>query len=297
MDNIIFGIRPVAEAVESGKQIEKLYIRKGAEGALMTELRDLCFRHRIRVQEVPVEKLNRLVRGNHQGVVAQIAAIEYVELTDILERVPDDETPLVVLFDGVTDVRNFGAIARSAECAGAHGLIVPLKNAAPVNAEAIRSSAGALTTIPVCRVGSIRNTLKQLQTEGFQVVAATEKSRKLLYDADFRRPTVIVMGAEDTGISKEVLKLCDEQLAIPLIGHIESLNVSACRDALRGGPPAHRRVALGEECPPHRALRRKGGRVPSAENWGGWCGRGFCPPLWPGFRRMPPSLPHPNKIP
>ena len=131
------------------------------------------------------------------------------------------------LFDGVTDVRNFGAIARSAECAGAHGLITPLKNSAPVNAEAIRSSAGALTAIPVCRVGSVRNTLKQLQSEGFQVVAATEKSRKLLYDADFRKPTVIVMGAEDTGISKEVLKLCDEQLAIPLIGHIESLNVSA----------------------------------------------------------------------
>ena len=206
MDNIIFGIRPVAEAIEAGKQIEKLYIRKGAEGQLMSELRDLCFRHKVRVQEVPVEKLNRLTRGNHQGVVAQISAIEY---------------------DGVTDVRNFGAIARSAECAGAHGLITPLKNSAPVNAEAIRSSAGALTAIPVCRVGSIRNTVKLLQTEGFQIVAATEKSRKLLYDADFRKPTALVMGAEDTGISKEVLKLCDEQLAIPLIGHIESLNVSA----------------------------------------------------------------------
>ena len=192
--NLIFGIRPVAEAIEAGKQIEKLYIRKGAEGQLMQELKDLCMRHRLHYQEVPVEKLNRLTRGN--------------------------ETPLVVLFDGVTDVRNFGAIARSAECAGAHGLITPLKNSAPVNAEAIRSSAGALTTIPVCRVGSVRNTLKALQAEGFQ-------SRKLLYDADFRRPTVIVMGAEDTGISKEVLKLCDEQLAIPLIGHIESLNVSA----------------------------------------------------------------------
>ena len=185
--NLIFGIRPVAEAIEAGKQIEKLYIRKGAEGQLMQELKDLCMRHRLHYQEVPVEKLNRLTRGNHQGVVAQTAAIEYVQLTDILERVPEDETPLVVLFDGVTDVRNFGAIARSAECAGAHGLITPLKNSAPVNAEAIRSSAGALTTIP----------------------------------------TVIVMGAEDTGISKEVLKLCDEQLAIPLIGHIESLNVSA----------------------------------------------------------------------
>ena len=226
-NNLIFGIRPVVEAIEAGREIEKLYIRKGAEGQLMTELRDLCLRHRVRVQEVPVEKLNRLVRGNHQGVVAQIAAIAYVQLDDILERVPDDETPLVVVFDGVTDVRNFGAIARSAECAGAHGLIAPLKNSAPVNADAIRASAGALTTIPVCRVGSIRNTLKTLQAEGFQVVAATEKSRKLLYDADLRRPTALVMGAEETGISKEVLKLCDERLAIPLIGRIESLNVSA----------------------------------------------------------------------
>ena len=226
-NNLIFGIRPVVEAIEAGREIEKLYIRKGAEGQLMTELRDLCLRHRVRVQEVPVEKLNRLVRGNHQGVVAQTAAIAYVELADILERVPEDETPLVVVFDGVTDVRNFGAIARSAECAGAHGLIAPLKNSAPVNAEAIRASAGALTTIPVCRVGSIRNTLKTLQAEGFQVVAATEKSRKLLYDADLRRPTALVMGAEETGISKEVLKLCDERLAIPLIGRIESLNVSA----------------------------------------------------------------------
>ena len=226
-NNLIFGIRPVVEAIEAGREIEKLYIRKGAEGQLMTELRDLCLRHRVHVQEVPVEKLNRLVRGNHQGVVAQIAAIAYVQLDDILERVPDDETPLVVVFDGVTDVRNFGAIARSAECAGAHGLIAPLKNSAPVNAEAIRASAGALTTTPVCRVGSIRNTIKTLQAEGFQVVAATEKSRKLLYDADLRRPTALVMGAEETGISKEVLKLCDERLAIPLIGRIESLNVSA----------------------------------------------------------------------
>ena len=168
-----------------------------------------------------------MTRGNHQGVVAVIAAIEYVEVQDILDRVPEDETPLIVVFDNVTDVRNFGGIARSAECAGAHGIISSLKNSAPVNAESIRSSAGALSRIPVCRVGSIRNTLKALQAEGYQIVAATEKSRKLIYDADMRKPTVIVMGAEDTGISKEVLKLCDEQLAIPLIGSIESLNVSA----------------------------------------------------------------------
>lgn len=226
-ENLIFGIRPVAEAIEARLQIEKLYIRKGAEGPLMQELKDLIARHHLRYQEVPVEKLNRLTKGNHQGVVAQTALISYVELEDILDRVPQDETPLIVAFDGVTDVRNFGAIARSAECAGAHGLITPLKNSAPVNAEAIRSSAGALSVIPVTRVGSVRMTLAQLQQEGFQIVAATEKSRKLLYDADFTKPTVIVMGAEDTGISPAVLKLCNEQLAIPMIGHIESLNVSA----------------------------------------------------------------------
>ena len=226
-DNLVFGIRPVAEAVEARRQIERIYVRRGAEGQLMNELRDLCFRHRIRIQEVPVEKLNRLVKGNHQGVVAQMASIEYVGLEDLLARVPDDETPLLVLFDGVTDVRNFGGIARSAECAGAHGLIVPLKNAAPVNADALKSSAGALNVIPVCRVGSLRNTVKALQAQGFQAVAATEKSRKLLYDADLRKPTVIIMGAEDKGISRELLNLCDEQLAIPLIGRIESLNVAA----------------------------------------------------------------------
>ena len=178
--NIVFGIRPVVEAIESGKQIEKIYIRRGAEGQLMTDLRDLCYRHRLHVQEVPVEKLNRLTRGSHQGVVAQIAAIDYVEVSDILERVPEDETPLIVLFDGVTDVRNFGGIARSAECAGAHGIITSLKSSAPVNSEAMKASAGALTRIPVCRVGSVRNTIKSLRAEGFQIVAATEHSRNPL---------------------------------------------------------------------------------------------------------------------
>ena len=215
------------EAIEAGRQIEKVYVRKGAEGQLLGELREMCRRRNINVQEVPVEKLNRLTRGNHQGVVAQIAAITYVELAEILEGVPQDETPLIVVFDGVTDVRNFGAIARSAECAGAHGLIVPVKNAAPVNADAMKTSAGALAKIPVCRVGSIRNTLKILQNEGMQVVAASEKSTTVIYDADMTKPTVVVMGSEDTGISKEVLKMCDVQLAIPIVGSIESLNVSA----------------------------------------------------------------------
>ncbi len=227
MDNIIFGIRPIVEAIEAGRHIEKVYLRKGAEGQLIGELAEICRRHGVNVQEVPVEKLNRLTRGNHQGVVAQMAAIEYVELASILEGVPSDETPIVVVLDGITDVRNFGAIARSAECAGAHGLIVSLKNAAPVNADAMKASAGALARIPVCRVGSVRNALKALQSEGLQVVAASEKSHTVLYDADLSRPTAIVMGSEDEGVSKEILKLCDTQLAIPMVGAVQSLNVSA----------------------------------------------------------------------
>ncbi len=234
MDNIVFGLRPVIEAIEAGRQIEKIYIKKGADGQLISELRETARSQHINVQEVPVEKLDRLTKNgrwgqsaNHQGVVAQISAIVYAGIEEILGAIPEGTPGLLVVFDGVTDVRNFGGIARTAECAGVHGLIVPTKNAAPVNADALKASAGALNIIPVSRVGSIRNTLKLLQSEGFQVVAATEKSDKPLYSADLTRPTAIVMGSEDTGISKEVLKLCDERVAIPLRGKIESLNVSA----------------------------------------------------------------------
>ena len=226
-NNILFGLRPIIEAIEAGRPLEKVYLKKGAEGVLLSELSELCRSRRIYVQWVPVEKLNRLTRSNHQGAVALTSAIDYADVHDMLAAIPEDETPLVVVFDGVTDVRNFGAIARSAECAGAHGLIIPIKNSAPVNAESMKSSAGALSLIPVSRVGSIRNTLKMLRAEGLQIVAATEKSNTLLFEADLDRPTAIVMGSEDTGISKEVLKLCDEQLAIPIVGGIESLNVSA----------------------------------------------------------------------
>ncbi|MBQ4279610.1 MAG: 23S rRNA (guanosine(2251)-2'-O)-methyltransferase RlmB [Rikenellaceae bacterium] len=226
-DSILFGIRPVIEAIEAGRRLERIFVKKGAEGVLIAELRDLCRERRLNVQEVPVEKLNRMTRGNHQGVVATISPIEYADLATVLEAIPEDDTPLVVVFDGVTDVRNFGAIARSAECAGAHALVVPMKNSAPVNADAVKTSAGALNLIPVCRVGSLRNTLKLLQQRGMQLVAATEKSNTLLFEADLTRPTVIVMGSEDTGISKEIIKMCDVQLAIPIVGTIASLNVGA----------------------------------------------------------------------
>lgn len=227
MDNIVFGIRPVIEAIESGRQIEKVYVRKGADGQLLSELKAVCKAQKVHVQEVPVEKLNRMTRLNHQGVVATVSPIVYADLEEILSGVPEGEAGLIVLLDSITDVRNFGAIARSAECVGAHGLVTSLKSSAPVNAEAIKSSAGALNIIPVARVGSIRNTLKALQAEGYQIAAATEKAEQTVYEADLTRPTVVVMGSEDTGISKEVLKMCDCQVAIPMKGRIESLNVSA----------------------------------------------------------------------
>jgi 23S rRNA (guanosine2251-2'-O)-methyltransferase len=234
MNNIIYGIRPVIEAIEAGKQIDKIYLRKGSDAPLLQQLRETARREKVQIQEVPLEKLNHLAKnGNHQGVVAVAAAIEYADIAEVVTAVEQrGEVPLIVVFDGVTDIRNFGGIARSAECAGAHALVMPVKNSAPVNADAIKSSAGALNRIPVCRVGSIRNTLRYLQERGIQIVAATEKADKVLYDANLKKPTVLVMGSEDAGISKEVLKMCDVRLAIPLHGTIESLNVAAAAAVL-----------------------------------------------------------------
>lgn len=241
-ENIIFGIHPVREAIEAGTEIEKIYFRKTAGETLTpaerthigaaNSLREQALEADIHIQEVPVEKLNRLTRnGNHQGVVAVVAAIRYKDINELTEeleaQIAQGEAPLVMLMDSVTDIRNFGAIARSAECAGAAALIMPAKNSAPVNAEAIKSSAGALTLIPVCRVGSLKGAITRLKNIGMQCVAATEKSNTLVYETDFTRPTVIVMGAEDRGISRDVLNLCDVQAGIPLVGRIESLNVSA----------------------------------------------------------------------
>lgn len=229
MSNIIYGVRPVIEAIEAGKQIDKVFIKRGSDAPLIQQLKSVAREHKVQIQEVPVEKLNRLTKSaNHQGTVAQMAAIEYADIAEVVDRVEaGGEIPLIVVFDGVTDVRNFGGIARSAECAGVHALIMPVKNSAPVSADAIKSSAGALNIIPVCRVGSIRNTLRYLQERGLQIVAASEKADKVLYQANLKKPTVLVMGSEDTGISREILKMCDVQLSIPLCGSIESLNVAA----------------------------------------------------------------------
>ncbi|MFI3322383.1 MAG: 23S rRNA (guanosine(2251)-2'-O)-methyltransferase RlmB [Rikenellaceae bacterium] len=224
----IFGIRAVMEAINTEKEIDKVMIKRGSDNPLHVEIEELCKKNKITVQFVPQEKIARMTKVNHQGVVALLSPIEYGDIMEVYDKVTDEgRVPLIVVLDSVTDVRNFGAIARSAECAGADALVVSLKNSAPVNADAIKTSAGALTVIPVCRVGSIRNCLKFLQTSGVQVVAASEKASELLFEADFTLPTAIVMGSEDKGISKEVMKMCDKKVAIPLRGKIESLNVSA----------------------------------------------------------------------
>ena len=232
--NIIFGMRPVIEAVQSGKQIEKVMMRQGLEGELFRELQNLLKQRNIQIQWVPVERLNRATKNmNHQGVVAFIASIEYADLETVLNEVIErGENPLVLLLDGVTDVRNFGAIARSAECAGVHAIVIPAKGGAPLNADAMKTSAGALNRIPVCRVSNLKAAIYVLQAAEITIIGATEKADANYFTADFKRPLAIIMGSEDTGISRTNLELCDERVKIPLKGTIESLNVSAAAAVL-----------------------------------------------------------------
>lgn len=246
-ENVIYGIHPIREAIEMGKPIEKIYFRRTSTAddaryeqrytpnyEALDKIRDMIAGTDIISQDVPPEKLDRLSRrGNHQGVVAVIPAIDYLEFNDLVEKLATANVPpLIIVMDSVTDVRNFGAIARSAECAAADAIIMSSKNSAPVNGEAMRSSAGALSIIPVCRVGSLRNALKTLQMAGIQLVAATEKSDKIIFEADLTKPTAIIMGSEDKGISSEILKMCDTRVSIPLLGKIESLNVSAAASVM-----------------------------------------------------------------
>ncbi|MDR2292218.1 MAG: 23S rRNA (guanosine(2251)-2'-O)-methyltransferase RlmB [Prevotellaceae bacterium] len=233
MDNIIFGIRPVIEAIEAGKQIEKIYLKQGAAGDLFHQLLRLIKMHNIFVQWVPVERLNRFTQKNHQGIVALCAAIELANFEATVENIMQTaKNPLVIILDGVTDVRNFGAIARSAECAGVHALIMPAKGAAPINADSIKTSCGALNIIPVCKVPNLKTAVFYLKSTGFQIIAATGKAEKPYYDANYAKPTAIIMGAEDTGISRANIELCDEQVKIPIYGKINSLNVSAAASIL-----------------------------------------------------------------
>jgi len=224
---MVFGIRAVIEAIEHGKEIESLFVQRGLGGSLSLELKTLLKTHNIGYQQVPTEKLNRITRKNHQGVIAVISPITYQHIADLLPGIYEKgETPLLLLLDGVTDVRNMGAIARTAECAGVHAVIVPKRGSAEINPDAIKTSAGALYSIPVCREDSLSKTARFLMESGVQLVVSTEKTEDSVYDVDYTGPTCVILGAEDVGVSTDLIRMADRLAKIPLFGEIRSLNVS-----------------------------------------------------------------------
>lgn len=223
----IYGLRAIIEAIEAGKEIDKIFIKKDLSGDLASELLGLVKETHIPVQRVPVEKLNRITRRNHQGAIAMLSAVTYHRLDHLVPQLYEEGLlPFIVVLDGITDVRNFGAIARTCECAGVDAIVIPERGSVSVGADAVKTSAGALHRIPVCRERSMRNTVRFLQENGYKVVAASEKADINYTQADYTGPVAIVMGAEDTGIDPEVLKQCDTFVSIPMFGHIGSLNVS-----------------------------------------------------------------------
>lgn len=223
----IFGIRAIIEAIKSGKQIDKLMIRSGLKGELIQELMTLVKEMQISFQYVPNERINRVTMKNHQGVLAFISPIEFQNIENILPSLYEaGKNPLFIILDKVTDVRNFGAITRTAECAAVDAIIIPEKGSAQISGDAVKTSAGALLKIPVCRVKNLLQTVKFLQESGIQIVAATEKASDLYYKTDFSIPTAILMGAEDKGVDMEYLRIADKMVKIPILGEIESLNVS-----------------------------------------------------------------------
>ena len=223
----IFGMHPVMEAIKGGRQIDRVLVRQGLRGDLYHDLMKLVSELGVPWQVVPIDKLDYITRKNHQGVIAWLSAIEFQNIENILPRIFEEgKEPLVMMLDSITDVRNFGAIVRSALSFGADAVIIPEKNSARISADAVKASAGALNTFPVCRVKSLAKCLTYLKESGLKVVAATEKAREEISGADLRGPSVIILGSEEKGISRELLALADTQVSIPITGIIGSLNVS-----------------------------------------------------------------------
>lgn len=221
---IIYGLRPIIEAIASGTKIERVLIQNGLNSSLMAELRSSIKEHDIPFQYVPVEKLNKMTTGNHQGAVATIASVQYHSFMELVETLGDNA--LVVLLDHVTDVRNMGAIARTAECTGVSALIVPDRGSAAMNEDAVKTSSGALLRLPVCRESNLKTVVNLAKQYGYQVVASTEKGAIHYRDVDFTKPTLLIMGNEETGISPEMLKMSDVRAKLPMSGEVASLNVS-----------------------------------------------------------------------
>ena len=225
--NYIFGIRAIIEAIESGKTIDKLFIQKGLHNNLFAELWKLVRLKRINYKHVPTEKINRLTKKNHQGVFAFISPIDFHNIENIIPQLYEDgKTPLILVLDRITDIRNFGAICRTAECAGVNAILIPEQNAAAINADAIKTSAGALHKITVCRTWNLKLAMQFLKDSGIQLISCTEKTQNNIYSIDYTPPTAIVLGSEEDGISNEILKMSTYKAKIPMYGKIGSLNVS-----------------------------------------------------------------------
>jgi 23S rRNA (guanosine2251-2'-O)-methyltransferase len=229
----IFGLRPVIEAVRAGKQIDRLLIRQGLQGALYHELMVEVKKNNIAYQIVPIERIELVTRKNHQGVLAWLSLVEFHSIANLLPMIFEKgEDPLIIALDGVSDVRNFGAIVRSADCLGAHAVIIPEKGSARITADAIKTSAGALHSFPVCREKSIVRSVEYLKESGLKIITATEKSGSDVSILNLKGPAVLIMGSEDKGISRELLSLSDYRVRIPVKGNIGSLNVSVAAGIL-----------------------------------------------------------------
>ncbi|WP_454985930.1 23S rRNA (guanosine(2251)-2'-O)-methyltransferase RlmB [Capnocytophaga bilenii] len=226
----IYGIRAVIEAVNAGKTIDRVFLQKGLQGTLYKELLATLQGAQIATQYVPIEKLNRMSKKNHQGVIATLSPVEYQDFEELVIGVTESgKVPLFLVLDHLQDVRNFGAIVRTAECTGVSGIIIPKRGSVSVTADVVKTSAGAVFRVPICKVDNLIDAVYYLQGSGIRVVAATEKTNNLLYSEDFTTPLAIVMGAEDVGISGGVLKVVDSRVKLPMAGEIGSLNVSvAC---------------------------------------------------------------------
>ncbi|MTI29885.1 23S rRNA (guanosine(2251)-2'-O)-methyltransferase RlmB [Cytophagales bacterium RKSG123] len=223
----MFGTRAVIETIRAGKDIDKLFIQRGLSNELISELIQEANAYKIPYVKVPVEKLNRITRKNHQGAICFLSAVSYASLDHIVSSCFEKgKMPLILILDRVTDVRNFGAIARTAECAGVDAIVVPSRNSAQINSDAMKTSAGALNFLPICREDNLKESIRFLQQSGIRVIACTEKTDALLYSIDFSVPTAIIMGSEEDGVSPEYIKMADGRAKIPMGGNIESLNVS-----------------------------------------------------------------------
>lgn len=230
----IFGIRAVIEAIQDGKEIDKVMLKQGIRGELFQQLFALIRENGIPFQYVPEDVFRPFAGRNHQGVLAEVAPVPYQELTEVLDQVEaEGKVPFILILDRITDVRNFGAIVRTAECAGVHAIVIPNKNSAKISSDALKTSAGALYHVPVCRVLNLKKLVRELKFQrGIQVFAATEKAEKYYTGADMKGPLAIIMGSEDKGIEEGLLNIATEGLKIPQAGKIESLNVSAAAAVL-----------------------------------------------------------------